>query len=391
MKSINRINKFELLSIFLLIPFFPLQSISMLEQYNSLWTGIYNVLAVSRCSIAVVQIVLFCLEFKKPNMVTKGIGFFELCIFIACCFNGSITFQFSITNCLACFGFCCLCQRMDRKNETKFLDSMVKLFGFYAILGALSIFLFPNGFNHASQKQFAIFLLGSKNSAFFYYAIYIFLKVVQVRSRKKEIPSYLIVTNIVFMVSTIVCDSMNGFLMLFLTLVFLIMSKYKIPFRKLFRPKVVLIILIIMALMIPFLASGKFDWFFNLLGRESNFSMRTFIWEDAIEKIRINPIWGNGKDGDVIFYGRQTHAHDVYIDYAAKYGLVTLSVFVFVLISIANKITKVKNREYMYISCFFLFLILFHSLFDVVSVPVLSLLFFYCVKEPKWENRSSYF
>ena len=339
-----KINKFQLLYFFLLIPFFPLQSIKLLAQYDQGWITIYNVLALFRCGIAVIAAGVFVIYKKRTNLLTKGIIAFEAAIFIACCVNGSITFQFSITNCLSCIGFACICQHLNEKRDTAFLNASVAFFGVLAILGSLIIFIFPNGFNHVPQKQFAIYLLGSKNSNFYYYMVYIFLKTIQCKVLKKSIPGYLICLNIIFIISSIICDSMNGLLMLMLILVFLIHSKYNLPFRHLFRPKTVLLFVCLIAIMIPLLASGKFDCFFSLLGRESNFSMRTFIWESAIEMVKQNPVWGNGKDGDLFYYGRQTHAHDIYLDYASKYGVLALGIFIGMLIVIAERMERSSDR-----------------------------------------------
>ena len=380
--KLRKINRFEIICLVLLLPFFPLQSITMLSEYNDIWTSLYNVIAIARCFIALSQIGLFCLEFRKPNVLTKSISAFEFSIFLACIINGSITFQFVITNCLVCIGFSCMIQRLHSKNEEVFINAAIKLFGFFTIVGALSIFIFPNGFNNSTQKQFAIYFIGTKNSAFFYYALFIFLSIVKYKKRKVSISQSLIGLTLILMISTLVCDSMNGFLMLFLILIFLIIDKYKIPFRTIFKPKFVLSVVIALAVSIPFIATGKFDWFFNLLGRESNFSMRTFVWQSAIDFIYLNPFWGNGKDGDLVYYGRQTHAHDIYLDYASKYGLVTLTVFVIVIVVISKRISECKNKDYRYMCSFFLLVMLVHSLFDVVSIPILSLMFLFCIKEP---------
>lgn len=378
--KINKMNQSQWIAILSLIPFFPLQSISMMAQYNPTWTVLYNVIAIIRCAISVVAVAWFLLNRIKPNTLTKGVFAFELAILIACLENDSLTFQFSITNCLVCVAFCCLCQIHDKRNELKFLDAVTFLFGLFSVLGAISIFVFPNGFNHVAQKQFAIYLLGSKNSNFFYYTIYLFLRVIQCKCKQKDIPASLLAMNFVFMVSVLICDSMNGFLMLSLVFVFMVMSKYKIPFRKIFQPRFVIVLVCFFAAMIPLVTTGKFDWLFNLIGRESNFSMRTYVWGSAFEVIQQNPLFGAGKDGDLTFYGRQTHAHNIYIDYAAKYGLITLGVFILLVIAISNRIRQAKSKEAMLVCAFFMFIMLIHSLFDVMPVPMLSLLFLYCVK-----------
>lgn len=375
-----KLSKDQTLYTILLMPFFPVQSITMLGKYAFGWIVLYNVLAVLRCIIALITISIFVIHKRKPNILSKGIIAFETSIFVACFFNGSITFRFMITNCLSCIGFACLCQELDFKHEKIFLDTVASFFGTLAVLGAIFVVLYPNGFNHAPQKHLAIYPLGSKNSHFFYYMLFLFLKTIQLKVRKKKMPISLLWINIFFIVTTIICDSMNGFLMLLLILAFLVSCKYRMCFRKFFSPRIVLIGLCIIAAMIPLLATEKFEILFSILGRESNFSMRTYIWGSAIEMIKENPIVGNGKDGDLIYYGKQTQAHNIFLDYASKYGIISLIMFIGMLVIILKRMKKASDTDLIYICSFFMFILLFHSLFDSAPLPILIMVFAFCIK-----------
>ena len=247
-------------------------------------------------------------------------------------------------------------------------------------MGAVSIFLFPNGFNHTSQKQFAIWFLGSKNASYFYYAQFLFLLCYKAKLYGKQIPDKAIGYVLIFLVSTIICRSSNGSLMLLIILVGLLALKYKSFFRKLLRPRNVLILVVLLAISIPALSSGTFEWLFQLIGRTSDFSMRTYIWDSAIEMIRESPIYGMGKDGDLIFFGRQTHAHNFYLDFAAKYGVITISIFILTIIIIMLKMQKSRNRELLFVGSLFLLTLLVHCLFDSAGTYYLIIVLFFCLK-----------
>lgn len=375
--SLKKIKPYNIYIFLVMFTFFIPHSITLMSAYSNIWIGIYNVTAIIRCGIALSYIGLFIINRVKSNVLVKCIVLYELSIFVACCINGSITFQFTITNCLTYIGLACLLQFEDIKKKEKLLDGLILFFGFFAIMGALSIIFFPNGFNDAAMKKDAIYFLGSKNNGFFYFTMYIYLSVLKNYWKGKGISLYHIWITAVFVICTLLTNSMTGFITIFLSLGYLLLAKYRVFIRKVFTPKFALLMITVAAALIPFVASGKFDWAFNLIGRESNFSMRTFIWASAINLIQQKPLWGNGKDGDIILYGGQTQAHNIYIDYATKYGLITLVIFIIMLIIIAVKMSKNSKKDLVYINAFFFFILFFHSLFDSVTMSFITLLLFY--------------
>ncbi len=367
-----------------MITFFLPHSVTLLSVYSDVWITFYNILAILRCLIAALSVTFIVLKRKQPNILVKTVALYELAIFVSCYFNGTLTFRFTITNCITYIGLACFLQMQDEKKSDKLLDGLVLFFGILTLLGAISIIIFPNGFNDAKMKSKAIYFLGSKNSGFFYFVIYIYLKIHQQIRNKRGYSHYLIFVSAIFAGCSLITNSMNGFITMFFIFMFIVISKYRFDIRKLFKPRFAVISIMIFAALIPFLASGKLEWIFNAIGRESNFSMRTYIWNSAIELIRISPIWGNGKDGDVILYKGQTQAHNIYLDYAAKYGLITLGIFIAMLVTIAYKMARNTKKELVYINSFFFFAMFFHSLLDSVTMSFIVLLLFYCQYDRKF-------
>lgn len=376
----GKVNKRNLVYFLLLIPFFPVQSIQMMSLSSSLWTNVYNVLAIIRLICAAFAIALFFIKRKKPSILTWGIIAAEIMTFYACYKNGSLTFQFSLTMCMATIGFAMLCQELDDKRTSSFLDANIIFFGTVCFLGVISILLFPNGFNHASQKQFAIWFFGSKNASYYYYAQFLFLLCYKVKLYGKQIPGKVIGYDLIFLMTTLICRSSGGTLMLLVILVGMLALKYKLFFRKILRPRNVLMLVVLLTASIPALSSGAFDWLFQMIGRTSDFSMRTFIWDSAIEMIKESPIFGMGKDGDLIFFGRQTQAHNFYLDFAAKYGIITISLFILTIVAIMINMQKTKNKELLFVGSLFLLTLLVHCLFDSVGTYYLIIVLFFCLK-----------
>ena len=364
----------------LVFPFFAVQSLTLLGKNYSIFESIYNVLAVYRIMISAVTIICFIFKGYSLNFLSKGILIVELITFTACWRNESLTFQFAITQCISLVGFALLCQILDSEHSDDFLSANIYFWGVLCFLGVLSTYIFPYGFNHASITNDAIYFLGSKNAAYFYYAQYLFLRIYDRLSKNKPITSSIIILNIIFISSTMICRSANGTLMLVIILISLLAIKYKSIFRKLLKPANVIMVSILMAMAIPLMTSGKLDFFFNLIGRESNFSARTYIWESAIEMIKEKPLFGNGKDGDLVFFGRQTQAHNFYLDVAAKYGLVVIALIIFLVIVIGIYMKKGTNKECVFAGSLFMLTMLVHSLFDVTPMTYFILIMFFCYK-----------
>jgi len=376
-------NKFKvkpkhLLASLLFFPYFVPQSIVLMQQYGTIWLTIYNVLAIVRCLIAGISVGIFIFKKLNPNMLTMLLILYELSILIVCYLNKSLTFQFSITNCLTYIGFACFIQILDKGRKEKLLNTLIFFFGVMCFFGVASIIIFPNGFNHASVKSQAIYFLGSKNNSFFYFFTYALLKAYKAERYYKKINLSLIIACSVFIICTLICDSMNGSIMMLLILFYLVIRRTNVSLKTFLTPKKAVAYVCVAAALIEPLTSGKFDWMFNMIGRESNFSMRTFIWSSAFDLISLHPFIGNGKDGDLIIFKGQTQAHNIFIDYATKYGVITLAIFVLMLIVVAVHLSKGTNKRLKQTMSIFYLIFFIHSLFDSVTIPFIIVLLYYC-------------
>ena len=381
--SFMKINRRVIYYYILLIPFFPVQSIQMLGIANTYWIAVYNTIAVARLVVAALSIVCFMVNRESPNRLTLGVIAIELMTLLSCYINGTLTFRFSLTMCMATIGFAMLCQELDKRNEEYFLKANILFFGTLCFFGTLSILIFPNGLNNSPQKQFAIWFLGSKNSSYFYFAQLLFLLCYDAIFHYKNISKKTIIYALIFICCTFICNSSNGTVMLLILLAGIAAIKYHLLFRRFLKPNIVIMSVILLALAIPFLSSGALEWAFRAIGRTSDFSMRTYIWKSALDMIYNNPLFGNGKDGDLIFYGRQTQAHNFYIDIAAKYGILVVGFVIMTIIMVANNIRNTKNKELAFVGSLFLFTLLGHGLFDVMGMYYFVLTLFFCNKIAK--------
>ena len=250
--KIKGFNQYRLFVFACMFAFFIPHSISILAADSSFWEAVYNATAIFRCLIAVISIVVFIIKQRKPNILVICVFLYELTVFIACYFNGTITFQFTITNCLTYLGLACFLQVEDYRYDGKFLDGIIYFFGIMAFFGAVSILLFPNGFNHGEMKKDAIYFLGSKNNGFFYFTIYLYLCVLQLYHKNKKISQSLIASACVFMCCMLITNSITGFITIFLTTSYLIISKHKSIIRRFLTPGKAILVIAFVAALIPF-------------------------------------------------------------------------------------------------------------------------------------------
>lgn len=233
--------------------------------------------------------------------------------------------------------------------------------------------------NNANLKDYAIYFLGGKNSSFFYYWMFSFSYVYAKFRENSEIPLCFVALSVIFELSLFVCESMNGLLVYGIIVIYLIVSKYKMVFQKLFRPKNLLLLLVVGLIMIPFFGESRFQSFFDFIGKTTTLSGRTILWKQALDAIGKHPIFGAGHEFKYYFaYDKiQTQAHNIYLDYTAKYGLIVLSVLIIMIIHTYRRLSYAKNKKLAICSGLFLFVILFHGIFDETSIYLILAAFFF--------------
>ena len=133
---------------------------------------------------------------------------------------------------------------------------------------------------------------------------------------------------------------------------------------------VVAVIFIILVFM-----SAEGNWFVLLseaLGKDITYNGRTALWAKALSYIQQHPIWGMGPSIvlDVGWGVVMTHAHCLYLNICAKYGV--LAVILLVLI-IWKSFSQTKTIPWIVYVCFVLYL-----LCSIVEVYSTFTLFFFC-------------
>ena len=383
-KRKNRIS-IDLRSIFyflIIFPFFHLQSISELAEIDRAWFAIDRILLGLKICISV-SIILLNVNRRKTYSSVIWIIFYTFLLAITSFANNSFSFNYFLSSIMPIAGFAILCKEFLNKNQDKFIESAYRLFAFLSICGALSIYIFPNGFYNAPTKAGAIYLLGRKNASFFYYFIYVFLGRYRKLVKGKDISTINYFVYVFLLISLTICDCISGVILLSLCIIYVFTDRKKSRLMELFTPRIMFIIFAIFAVLIPTVLVGARLNFLTFFNRSSSFSGRDFLWMQAIELIKKHPLLGNGINVSFSLNNSLStianQAHNIYLDIGVRYGLITLMFFLVMIYVVFYKLHEGNNKQVTRNAAFFLWILLIHSIFDYVSDYLLFFVIMICL------------
>lgn len=377
-----RFNRDKLKYILMMLPFFEPYSISMMSESSFIWMVIGLLFTAGRYLVSLYVIVEYLINKKKHfSMVGYMCIVFVLARIFASTINGSLYIMFLLSM-FTYIGIILICEKLIWGEEPElFFDVLIELFGFFSIIGVLSIIAFPNGFNHADTKAEALYFLGSKNSSFYYFfaflTAWILKSAYNKRIKNEKQTLYTIGFFLIIIGASFICDSSNSVASIGLLFCFYLLVRCSDTLFKLTSPQALFVVIIVVTLLL--LLKGNIPLFnnaFSLLGRSSTISGRDYIWSEQLPLISKNPIWGNGiivetvlKSGSIA-----THAHNFYLDTLVKFGVVSLlSLLVLILAAIRN-VSKMKNFRFKVLFAGVLFCMLLHNVFDDISLYLLFMI-----------------
>ena len=316
---------------------------------------------------------------------------------IASICNGSFGLGMIIGN-LTYIGFALLIEILVNKDKKHLLESNEVLFSSIAIIGTLTIFAFPNGFNLSTNKESAIYLFGSKNSGFYYYFLCVFFITLHNVENSHRYIAKVSILCILFSVAAMVTSSSNTLICLLLLLLYFVIT-YIMRNRLIIKPQFAIIFVALIGLF--FLSGKQVNWVNDILtvfGRDLTFTGRDYIWKIFLEGFSKHPIWGVGYDFVITLKSGAiaNHAHNFFLDNLVKYGIIEFISLIILILSSGKAVAKKQNKTLKGFYSLILFVILLHSLLDDVSIYLLILIFlcfdkYGCEKFRKTRfKRSSY-
>ncbi len=374
-----RLSKDELKNILLLLPFFEPYSIDMLSINNPMWKYVGLLFACMRYAVSIYAVVMYAWRGLKPN---SRCGMLCACVVVIRVLSSIINNSVYLTYYLGAFSFIgliLLCDYLAHKKDPYYLVKILLcLFAVYTAAGVITIIAFPNGFNKALYKHEALYLLGSKNSSFYYFYVFLGTFVLySISAKKLKRVNNTLITIALFIVclgSERLCDSSNGFGSTIILFMFYLIVRFSYLAYKIVYPKTLMVSIAVITLLLLFKNSiPLFNLVFSALGRDASLTGRDYIWAQQLPLIKDAAIFGNGINVDTVLQSSAVanHAHNFYLDTVVKYGVLSLFTLIIVILVSADNIVKFSNNKYQFFLAGMLFSLLLHSIFDDVSLYLL--------------------
>lgn len=359
--------------IMLLLPFFRIQLITiMMEKSGGIWETINTLFNISQAIITVIEIVLYIVRKKtnpKREHLLFGFLLFEMIRLFASVINGSFDFLPVLSNFMN-IGFILLLYRKGRQSKYILINSIEVLTGTLSIIGAVTSIIMPNGFFPSEVNLLwglgdAIYFLGSKNSGVFYYITFLLTRFYNEIEKEGKYSNIDYILFALFIGSTISTNSINGTLCMLVIFLYFIISKYKLPVRRLMKPRY----LAIAAILAGVIILGGFLPNFAILtsvGRDTTFTGRTLFWSLGFQGIKNHPLVGNGIEA-AVYIGNipLSNLHSTYINIAFRYGIPALIMFLLICIDMFHIASKITNEKKILLA-----IVLFiHCLHNITDAP----------------------
>lgn len=345
------IKKIILWGMLLLLPFFEPRCIDDLIQirfYPDFFEIIGKLYLVGRILAAGYGYLMF-LNNKNVKIHRDKVFFLILICLIGVVISNIIN-GMKLTLILSNFydiGFLFLCYHLIYKKFSDFVDSVFLLFSILSILGTLSIFILPHGFNKTPDKHLSIYFLGSKNAAASVFLVMLFLWIAKNYLEYQRISKWIFLAEIIFFITGIITES-SGTVVSMLLVIICSVYYFFCKETKLLLPSYIIvgILLILLAIYLGNY-SNNLKHILEIMGRDATFTGRDVLWKQAVDAYKGSPIWGKG--ADLKFYNRsgtlQFSAHSQFLDRMAKYGSVDLIMIISVIVCVANRLNRFSNRK----------------------------------------------
>ena len=384
-----RIKKWQIMYFFLLLPYFELGSISILEQNGIIvFQFLGKLYTLARIAIDVYVIASFFKNKRLPHSKVAIMIIFYCCLgFVIQLFHKSDL----ISSSLALLNNVCLIFLYDRllgREEEDYLRLISIFFGCLSVVGAWSILSKPYGINNSAYIDIAIWVLCAKNGNGVYFLVFL-MALLLYRDKMKtrlKIKDYLI--TLVFLYCVILCRSANSTVCIAVVLCYMLYQRFWSEMALLINYRIIL--LGAGAVVVYIIAATQFPDIINnvifTLGKDTNFTGRRILWEQAIQYFLSNPLFGAG--GDIIYtlsiIKTEPHAHSMYLDSLAKSGIFPCVVFIGMIVASVNSLDK-KEKVMSTTKLIFAVIFIVHMAFEDLPMPFVIVIFMLIGNKAKYK------
>ncbi|NJP41559.1 O-antigen ligase family protein [Oscillospiraceae bacterium HV4-5-C5C] len=356
--------------------FFIIFLIPAFLTYRSDLSILYDAWHLSQIPIAIVCIIYYIIKYKATNKTINSIIIYYIIAIASCYFNGytANTIKWDIT---ADVGIVLLAFMFLNRNSKAFLNWLSHVFFVYLLINTVTVIVFPSGIALGRIGQ-TIWFLGGKNVILPWILIGGGFMILNSFERFGKITKTTYLQLAICSLQAFLCGSSTAILIIvfyWLLLLFNAVVKNDKIMGYLIGGKRIFIIVAVIFTFITFFTGQLYTLqsFSEKLGKDITFNGRTAIWPIALAYIKSRPLIGMGP---VLIFDMgwgvdMTHAHSLYLNVCAHYGIISLLCLAF---GIWNVLKNARRIPIQVIFSLFLYLI-----GAIVEVYSLNTLFLFCV------------
>ena len=330
------------LYILLLLPFFgPRGTIIINQTITKIFFTYFPI---------VISIFIFVSLFKRKKISHTNIliiVFFSYLICITFFKSGDLNsiLQTSIKS----IGICLLLDYGLKNNTRIFIKSITYLLLILIIINFVTIVLFPNGMYVSDTSYTGNWFLGFRNVHILFIFPAIIFNVINnhLNSNKSKKSNYIIV--LFGLLSLALAGSSTSLFGVFCLLVYLLFEN-KFIFKKINIRFLTIIFLILFFSITIFRLQNIFEYLIvNILNRNLTLTNRIYIWDQVIDYIKLNPIFGYGVEFRNLRLLKTLpisyHAHNQILEIIYQSGFVGFLIFLAGLFSSFRNLQNVSSER----------------------------------------------
>lgn len=313
------------------------------DSLNYLYTPFLSVYKFFHYISFFIILILF-IQNRKFSKIIIYMMLYLIILFFASVFNGQSISQ--VLNYLITIISLCLITDYGIRNHTKeYLISLATILNILMIINFITIILYPNGMyiNSTCYKQ--NWILGYKNSHILYLLPCVVVNfILSFKNKGKlDIKSYVIF--IICFISILSVNSSTGIVGFLIILLYLIFKKVvdKVNIINGFSSLFIYLLSFVSIMILKVQNLFKF-LIVDILKKDLTFTGRTYIWDNVLKSIKINPLIG---------YGNVTYQYNKYIftthntilDILYKTGIFGFVTYILILFETSKTLYNNRNDK----------------------------------------------
>lgn len=288
----------------------------------------------------------------------------------------SMSIYFAITSSVSLVGITLFVELLSRQNPRLLLQTIFHVMFFLVLINTASIFLLPNGFYQESGYwALPVYLFGIRNQQgiTLMLALGIFLVFHKFFESFRERMMSIIGVFMVFLTSFYLSSTTLLLVSLFVLIYIVLILNTKLSKYISANTMLITYIIVWFSVVILRVSEHLSFLFVDLLGKTTDLSFRTVLWDNALKLISEKPFWGYGiSDGLYITRNMglgsvSQSAHNLFLQLLLSGGLVSLLLFIFLIFMSTKKLSQNKKDYVSACITISLIAILFLSISEVFN------------------------